>query len=86
MAKFKVIVQHTFTKDTAYFIYSDNEETAKESILNQIAFNYEHYNKNEIVRIEEHALEQTEKATIVDIIKFPEYQIFKETRRNEEEL
>ena len=86
MAKFKVIVQHTFTKDTTYFIYSDNEETAKESILNQIGFNYKHYNNNEIVRIEEHALEQTEKATIVDIIKFPEYQIFNETRRNEKEL
>jgi|TARA_R110002110_G_scaffold95626_5_gene247141 hypothetical protein len=87
MAKFKVIVQHTFTKDTSYFIHSDNEETAKESILNQIAFNYKHYNTNNgIVRIEEHTLEQTEKATIVDIIKFPEYQIFNETRRNEKEL
>ena len=85
MSKFKVIVQHTFTKDTVYFINSDDEEKAKESVLNKIAFNYKHYN-NGIVRIEEKDLVQTDKATVVDVIKFPEYQIFNETRRNEEEL
>ena len=51
MSKFKVIVQHTFTKDTVYFINSDDEEKAKESVLNQIAFNYKHYNCLIFIRI-----------------------------------
>ena len=79
MAKFKVIVQHTFTKDTAYFIHSDNEEIAKETILKQLSFNYKHYN-NDIVRIEEKDLRYTDNASIIDVTQFPDYQIFNETR------
>jgi hypothetical protein len=87
MAKFRVVVQDTFTKDTVYFINSDNEEKAKEIILKELSFNYKHYN-NGIVRIEEKDLMYTDKASIIDITQFPEYQIFnterKETATGEE--
>jgi tRNA uridine 5-carbamoylmethylation protein Kti12 len=80
MAKFRVVVQNTFTKDTVYFINSDNEEKAKESILKQLAFNYKHYD-NGIVLIDEKDLMHTDKASIIDITAFPEYQIFNAERK-----